>query len=85
MNEAGLSRRDEKLKDDLERAGIAREVSQAALDVDAILQRWRRRVMKRELGRTALDELGLPLDLAQLDVLMAVRAPVFFSMSTRRP
>lgn len=75
MNEAGLSRRDEKLKDDLERAGIAREVSQAALDVDAILQRWRRRVMKRELGRTALDELGLPLDLAQLDVLMAVRAP----------
>ena len=76
MNEAGLSRRDEKLKDDLERAGIAREVSQAALDVDAILQRWRRRVMKRELGRTALDELGLPLDLAQLDVLMAVRAPV---------
>ncbi|WP_335948711.1 MarR family winged helix-turn-helix transcriptional regulator [Salipiger bermudensis] len=70
-----MSRRDEKLKDGLERAGIGRDVSQAALDVDAVLQRWRRRVMKRDFGHKALRDLDLPIDLAQLDVLMAVRAP----------
>ncbi|APX24757.1 MULTISPECIES: MarR family winged helix-turn-helix transcriptional regulator [Salipiger] len=70
-----MSERDERLKDDLERAGIGREVSQAALDIDAVLQRWRRRVMKRELGHAALNDLGLDLDVPQLDVLMAVRAP----------
>ena len=70
-----MSRRDEILKDGLERAGIGRDVSQAALDVDAVLQRWRRRVMKRDFGHKALHDLDLPIDLAQLDVLMAVRAP----------
>ena len=76
MREAVLSDRDETLKDELEKAGIDRDVSQAALDVDAILQRWRRRVVKRELGHKALNDLDLPLDLPQLDVLMAVHAPV---------
>lgn len=70
-----MGQRDETQKDNLGRAGIGRDVAQAALDVDAILQRWRRRVVKRELGQKALQELGLALDLPQLDVLMAVSAP----------
>ena len=67
--------RDDKLINDLARAGVDAEHTQAALDIDAILQVWRRRVFKRELGHRALAELGLPFDLAQLDVLMAVKAP----------
>ena len=67
--------RDDILKQKLARAGVDAEHTQAALDIDAVLQVWRRRVFKRELGYRALDELGLPIDLAQLDVLMAVWAP----------
>lgn len=70
-----MSARDEKLKQQLDRAGITREVTEAALDIDAILQLWRRRFNKRELGLRALTELDLPFDLAELDVLMAVWAP----------
>ncbi|MBB05336.1 MAG: MarR family transcriptional regulator [Pseudooceanicola sp.] len=40
-----------------------------------MLQSWRRRVQKRELGQMALQELGLPLDLAKLDVMIAIWAP----------
>ncbi|WP_375259413.1 MarR family winged helix-turn-helix transcriptional regulator [Citreimonas sp.] len=67
--------RDEDLKGDLARAGVPEPVTQAALEIDAILQRWRRRIQKRELGHRALADLDLGLDLAQLDVLMAVVAP----------
>ncbi|WP_425073812.1 MarR family winged helix-turn-helix transcriptional regulator [Sagittula sp. S175] len=70
-----MAERDEILKKQLAPAGVDPEHAQAALDIDAILQVWRRRVFKRELGYRALDELGLPIDLAQLDVLMAVWAP----------
>ncbi|WP_425101502.1 MarR family winged helix-turn-helix transcriptional regulator [Tropicibacter sp. S64] len=70
-----MGHRDEELKGKLERAGIDRETGQAALDVDAILQKWRRRVFKRELGQRAIDDLGLPIDLAKMDVMMAVWAP----------
>ncbi|MGR3494828.1 MarR family winged helix-turn-helix transcriptional regulator [Citreimonas sp.] len=67
--------RDKDLKGDLARAGVPEPVTQAALEIDAILQRWRRRIQKRELGHRALADLDLGLDLAQLDVLMAVVAP----------
>ncbi|MFZ7092246.1 MarR family winged helix-turn-helix transcriptional regulator [Primorskyibacter sp. 2E233] len=70
-----MGERDEILKGRLARAGIDEDTGQAALDVDAVLQVWRRKVVKRELGHRALHDLGLPIDLAQLDVLMAVWAP----------
>lgn len=70
-----MSARDEKLKKRMDRAGITREVTEVALDIDAILQLWRRRFTKRELGQHALTDLDLPFDLAELDVLMAVWAP----------
>ena len=68
-------RRDEELKRELARAGIPERVTDAALEIDAVLQRWRRRIVTRELGQRALADLGLDLDLAQLDVLVAVVAP----------
>lgn len=67
--------RDQELKDKLARAGIDADCSKAAFDIDAILQHWRRKVFKRELGHRALSDLDLPIDLTQLDGLMAVWAP----------
>ncbi|PJE32129.1 MarR family transcriptional regulator [Pseudooceanicola antarcticus] len=40
-----------------------------------MLQKWRRRVGRRELGKMALDRLNLDIDLSKLDVLMATSAP----------
>lgn len=70
-----MTDRDDHLKTQLAKVGIDDSHAQAALDIDAVLQAWRRRVFKRELGIRALNELGLDLDLAQMDVLMAVWAP----------
>jgi DNA-binding MarR family transcriptional regulator len=56
----------------LTRAGIAPEAIAAAREIDALLQTWRRRLSRRELGLLAIKDLGLPLDLAQLDVLAAI-------------
>lgn len=66
---------DEKLKSQLALAGIDAETSQSALELDAIMQHWRRRVVKRELGHRALADLGLDLDLPLLDALMVVATP----------
>ncbi len=57
-------------------AGTERDVIEAVLRLDALMQTWRRRFTKRELGTQALRDLGLDIDLAQLDVLAAVEAPV---------
>lgn len=70
-----MSARDDTLVRRLGRAGIDPAAAESALDIDAILQGWRRRFLRRELGLRALADLDLPLDLAELDVLMAVRAP----------
>jgi DNA-binding MarR family transcriptional regulator len=59
----------------LRKAGLDEETISASLEIDAVLQNWRRRANKRELGRRALIELGVELDLAQLDVLVAIEAP----------
>lgn len=67
-----MSARDDTLKAQLARAGIGSDVAQAALDVDAILQVWRRKVFKRELGLRAIQELDLQIELAELDVLLVV-------------
>lgn len=59
----------------LRRAGLADHAIDATLRIDAILQNWRRRLNRRELGILALRDLGVPLNLAQLDVLVAIEAP----------
>lgn len=60
----------------LRKAGIAEATVDAVVRIDALLQNWRRRAMKRELGHRALLDLKIGIDLAQLDVLFAIEAPV---------
>ena len=60
----------------LRRAGIEQGTVEAVIGIDALLQNWRRRTMKRELGQRALADLKIGIDLAQLDVLVAIEAPV---------
>src|SRR6218665_1227920 len=60
----------------LRKAGIAQTTVDAVIGIDALLQNWRRRAMKRELGHKALVDLKIGIDLAQLDVLSAIEAPV---------
>lgn len=60
----------------LRKAGIAEATVEAVVGIDALLQNWRRRTMKRELGNRALVDLKIGIDLAQLDVLFAIEAPV---------
>ncbi len=60
----------------LRKAGIAQGTVDAVIGIDALLQNWRRRAMKRELGHQALVDLKIGIDLAQLDVLVAIEAPV---------
>ena len=57
------------------KAGIAPETAEAVMDIDALMQKWRRRAMKRELGNRALVDLRIGIDLAQLDVLFAIDGP----------
>ncbi len=73
-----ITRCSKKLLDFLGQAGIDPRSSAAALDIDAALQQWRRRITKRELGTAALDAFGLAdeIDQAQLDVLFAIAPPV---------
>ncbi|WP_163846612.1 MarR family winged helix-turn-helix transcriptional regulator [Pseudooceanicola aestuarii] len=61
----------------LAESGISPDTAREALALDAILQAWRRRIQKRELGQMALRDLGLDsdLDLPKLDVLMAIWGP----------
>ncbi|SDN50862.1 DNA-binding transcriptional regulator, MarR family [Lutimaribacter pacificus] len=66
---------DEDLKRELAQAGIGEDLSRSALELDAIMQHWRRKVVKRELGQRALADLGLDLDLPLLDVLTVIWTP----------
>ncbi len=68
--------RDEDLKRELAQAGIGEDQSRSALELDTIMQHWRRRVIKRELGQRALADLDLDLDMPLLDTLMVVWSPV---------
>lgn len=56
-------------------AGIDPATVEAVVDIDGMLQQWRRRAMKRELGHRALVDLRVGIDLAQLDVLFAIDGP----------
>ncbi|WP_029041492.1 MarR family winged helix-turn-helix transcriptional regulator [Cucumibacter marinus] len=73
--QAGPASLDSGMTGRLERAGIDQSVIDAVFGVDGILQTWRQRMSKRELGNMAIAELGLDIDLAQLDVLIAIHAP----------
>ncbi|TDK48032.1 MarR family winged helix-turn-helix transcriptional regulator [Antarcticimicrobium luteum] len=72
-----MASRDDEMRDFLYRAGIESGAVDSALEIDAVMQQWRRRFRKRELGASALRDLKLDdrLDLAQLDVLIAIWAP----------
>jgi DNA-binding MarR family transcriptional regulator len=59
----------------LRKAGIDAATAEAVMDIDGMLQQWRRRAMKRELGQRALVDLGVGIDLAQFDVLVAIEGP----------
>lgn len=58
----------------LRKAGIAEATVDAVVGIDALMQNWRRRAIKRELGHRALLDLKIDIDLAQLDVLSAIEA-----------
>ncbi len=62
----------EQLSGLLHEAGIDDATAAAVVEIDALLQNWRRRALKRELGHRALADLRIGLDLAQLDVLFAI-------------
>ncbi|KKB10257.1 MarR family winged helix-turn-helix transcriptional regulator [Devosia chinhatensis] len=59
----------------LRKAGIGAATAEAVMDIDGMLQQWRRRAMKRELGHKALVDLRIGIDLAQFDVLVAIEGP----------
>lgn len=56
----------------LRKAGINSKTATAVMDVDALLQQWRRRASKREIGHRALHDLKVGIDLAQFDVLAVI-------------
>ena len=56
-------------------AGHDAATAEAVLEIDALMQKWRRRAQKRELGHRALAHLKVGLDLAQFDVLIAIAGP----------
>lgn len=60
----------------LARAGIAPATADIVMDIDGVIQQWRRKAMKRELASRALLDLGINLELQQFDVLAVIVAPV---------
>lgn len=71
-----MTERDAELMRRLAEFGLSEEHVNSALALDGVLQHWRRRaVIKRELGVRALRELGLDLELPELDALVAVWRP----------
>lgn len=56
----------------LNHAGIDTATATAVMDIDGLMQKWRRRAMKRELGHRAMVDLKIELELPQLDVLTAI-------------
>jgi DNA-binding MarR family transcriptional regulator len=59
----------------LRKAGIDADMVETVIGIDALMQTWRRRTMRRELGHKALIDLKIGIDLAQFDVLVAIEAP----------
>lgn len=59
----------------LKAAGLDGATANGAISLEAIIQRWRRRAVRRLPEVRAIAALGLPLDVPQLDVLNAIWAP----------
>ena len=59
----------------LDPARIRKPAIEAVRRIDALVQNWRRRITKKEPGKLALDDLGVGIDIAQYDVLVAISAP----------
>lgn len=70
-----MSSKNEHIEVLLRRAGSDPQIIEAVKRLDAVMQHWRRRITKRELGRRAIEKLGLPVEQGQLDVLFAIAAP----------
>lgn len=49
--------------------GLSPTAAQATIDIDAVMAGIRRSMAKREMGRLALRDLDLPLEIADLDIL----------------
>lgn len=83
-------KREERCEDEVAR-WLARsgggDLDGAALALLGTMQRWRRRAARRDLERRAIADLGLKLDVASLDVLTAIWAPVneFGDVSAQEP
>ena len=56
--------------------GIQRDLLEDALELDGVMLAWRIKLRRRKLGQRALREIGLPIDLSHLDVLMAIHSPI---------
>lgn len=52
--------------------GMSPTAAQATIDIDAVMATIRRSMAKREMGRLALRDLELPIDIADLDILSAL-------------
>ncbi|PXA98744.1 MarR family transcriptional regulator [Nostoc sp. 3335mG] len=59
----------------LVKAGIDPDTAGAVMEIDALMMKWRRRAMRRELGHRALRQLKLDLDLPEFDALTAIEGP----------
>jgi DNA-binding MarR family transcriptional regulator len=52
--------------------GLSPTAAQATIDIDGVMAHIRRSMAKREMGRLALRDLELPIDVADLDILAAL-------------
>nr|WP_295884113.1 MarR family winged helix-turn-helix transcriptional regulator [uncultured Devosia sp.] len=52
--------------------GLSPTAAQATIEIDGVMAYIRRSMAKREMGRLALRDLGLPIDVADLDILAAL-------------
>jgi DNA-binding MarR family transcriptional regulator len=52
--------------------GLSPAAAQATIEIDGVMVHIRRSMAKREMGRLALRDLGLPIDVADLDILAAL-------------
>jgi DNA-binding MarR family transcriptional regulator len=52
--------------------GMSPAAAQATIEIDGVMSYIRRSMAKREMGRLALRDLDLPIDVADLDILAAL-------------
>lgn len=67
-----LVRGDSELAELAQANGLGPEAAQAVASIDAILQKIRRSMMKREFGRQVLSAIDPELETAHLDVISAI-------------